>query len=125
MNVHKRYAHVLIAMKKKEESVKVGKSLQDKLARSLDQANVKEKKRSGRQPLAPPPLPEKRCVKLSVSLFETDTQRVKAIRAYILAERGVSISTSQVIKLALRTAPLSSALSQALEQAAAEDGRKW
>ena len=101
------------------------KTLQEKLARSLDQANVKEKKRSGRQAPAPLPPQEKRCSKLSISLFETDTQRVKAIRAYILAERGVSISTSQVIKLALRTAPLSSALYHALDQAAKEDGRKW
>lgn len=99
------------------------KTLQEKLARSLDQANVKEKKRSGRQAPAPPA--ERRCTKLSISLFDTDTERVKAIRAYILQERGVSISTSQVIKLSLRTAPLSPALCKALDQAAAEDGRKW
>jgi len=103
-----------------------GKTLQEKLARSLDQANTREnKKRPARQkPIVPLP-PEKRCTKLSISLFETDLQRVKAIRAYILEERGESISTSQVIKLALRSAPLSSALSAALDQAAAEDGRKW
>lgn len=103
------------------------KALQDKLARSLDQANVREKKRAGRQAPAPALAPpaERRCTKLSVSLFDADLERVKAIRAYILAERGVSISTSQVIKLALRTAPLSPALCKALDQAAAEDGRKW
>ena len=99
-------------------------ALQEKLARSLDQANTKEAhKRPGRQkPLAPA---DRRCSKLSVSLFDTDLERVKAIRAYILEERGDSISTSQVIKLALRTAPLSPALGKALDQAAAEDGRKW
>jgi len=99
------------------------KTLQEKLARSLDQANVKEKKRSG--PQAPDPPAERRCTKLSVSLFDADLERVKAIRAYVLQERGVSISMSQVIKLALRTAPLSPALCKALDQAAAEDGRKW
>jgi hypothetical protein len=101
------------------------KTLQEKLARSLDQANIKEKKRSGQKTPAPSPPAERRCTKISISLFDTDTERVKAIRAYVLAERGVSISTSQVIKLALRTAPLSSALCKALDQAAAEDGRKW
>lgn len=103
-----------------------GKTLQEKLARSLDQANTKEKKaRPARQkPLVPLP-PEKRCTKLSVSLFDTDLQRVKAIRAYILEARGDSPSTSQIIKIALRTAPLTSALINALDQAAAEDGRKW
>ena len=99
-------------------------ALQEKLARSLDQANTKEaRKHPGRQkPLAPA---DRRCSKLSVSLFDTDLERVKAIRAYVLEERGESISTSQVIKLALRTAPLSPALGKALDQAAAEDGRKW
>lgn len=101
-------------------------ALQEKLARSLDQANVKEtKKRQGRPaPLAPRP-PEKRCTKLSISLFDTDTKRLEALRAYVVAQRGVSISTSQVIKLALRTAPLSTALCAALDEAKAEDGRRW
>ena len=102
------------------------KTLQEKLARSLDKANTLEaKKRPGRQrPLAPAPA-EKRCKKISISLFDTDTQRVQAIRAYVLTQRGESISTSQVIKLALRTAPLSADLCKALDAAAAEDGRKW
>ena len=102
------------------------KTLQQRLARSLDKANVKEQKRSGRQAPAPAaPTAERRCTKLSVSLFDADLERVKAIRAYVLEERGVNISTSQCIKLALRTAPLSPALCKALDQAAAEDGRKW
>jgi hypothetical protein len=101
------------------------KTLQQKLARSLDKANVKEQKRSGRQAPAPAPTAERRCTKISISLFDADLERVKAIRAYILAERGVNISTSQCVKLALRTAPLSPALCKALEQAATEDGRKW
>ena len=99
------------------------KALQEKLARSLDKANIKEgKKRHGRQTLAPLP-PEKRCEKLSISLFATDRQRVEGIRAFILAQSGKAISTSQVIKLALRTAPLSKELLEALEQAKREDGR--
>jgi len=102
-----------------------GEDIQKKLAHSLDRANKKEtKKAPPRKPSTPSP-PEKRCKKISISLFETDLQRVKAIRAYILNQRDEAISTSQVIKLALRTAPLSSALCDALDKVADEDGRKW
>jgi hypothetical protein len=100
------------------------KALQERLARSLDQANKAEKKPAGRGHLAPPPV-ERRCTRLSISLFDADMTRVQAIRAYVLKEHGKAVSTSQVIKLALRTAPLSAALREALDQAAAEDGRKW
>jgi hypothetical protein len=103
--------------------MKVGKALQDKLARSLDNANKREVK-AHRQ--APAPLPaDKRCTKLSISLFETDRRQVEAIRAFVLVQSGTSISTSQVIKLALRTAPLTKALTEALDQARQEDGRRW
>ena len=67
---------------------------------------------------------ETRCAKLSISLFATDTERVKKIRAYVLAHSDAAISTSQVVKLALRTAPLSPALCRALKQVTREDGRK-
>jgi hypothetical protein len=50
--------------------------------------------------------------------------RLEAIRAY-MQTRGVRISTSQAVKVALRTAPLSDALAQALDSIRAEDGRKW
>lgn len=101
-------------------------TLQDKLARSLDKANTAEAKSPARRqsPLAPPPA-DKHCTKLSVSLFDTDMKRVEAIRAHVLAASGKVISTSQVIKLALRTAPLSRELCKALDQTRAEDGRKW
>ena len=99
------------------------KTLQEKLARSLDQANTKEAHRRPRQ--APAPAAERRCTKISVSLFDTDLEKLKGIRAYVLEQRGAVISTSAALKLALRTAPLSPALCQALDQAAAEDGRKW
>ena len=101
---------------------KHGSTLQDRLARSLDQANTREKK-AHRQ--APAPLPaDRRCTKLSVSLFGGDLKRLDAIRDY-MAARGVRISTSQAVKLALRTAPLSDALAEALDQVKREDGRKW
>jgi hypothetical protein len=99
-----------------------GGTLQDRLALSLDQANVREAK-SHRQ--APAPLPaDRRCTKLSVSLFSGDVARLDAIRSY-MAQRGVMISTSQAIKLALRTAPLTPDMDKALDAIRSEDGRKW
>jgi len=101
------------------------KTLQDKLAQSLDRANTAEAKARPRQKAIAPPPADKHCTKISVSLFDGDLKRVAALRAYVLEARGVSISTSQVIKIALRTAPLSAELCKALDAAAAEDGRKW
>jgi len=96
-------------------------TLQDKLARSLDQANRKEK--SHRQ--APAPLPaERRCTKLSVSLFSGDVARLDAIRDY-MQRLGHRVSTSQAIKLALRTAALTPDMNKALDAIRSEDGRKW
>jgi hypothetical protein len=98
------------------------KGLQAKLARSLDSANTKARKKAA--PI-PAPLPaERKCTKLSVSLFDGDLRRLEAIQDY-MRERGERISTSQAVKLALRTAPLSDALQAALEAVRSEDGRKW
>jgi hypothetical protein len=101
-------------------------SLQDRLARSLDQANQREKKATRKHAPAPAaPLPaERHCSKLSVSLFATDLERLEAIRSY-MATRGHILSTSQTVKLAIRTAPLSAELDAALDQTRNEDGRKW
>ena len=40
-----------------------------------------------------------------------------------MAERGARVSTSQAVKLALRTAPLSGDLAAALAEIQKEDGR--
>jgi hypothetical protein len=102
--------------------MKVSKALQDKLARSLDQANVREAKTRRRIPIPAPA--DKRCTKIAVSLFNADLQRIKTIRAYVLDQRDKSISTSQVIRLALRTVRLSTVLTESLDQAAKENGRR-
>ena len=105
--------------------MKHGKTLQDRLARSLDQANTREKKARRRSPaIAAAAVAGSGCTKLSISLFKTDLDKLQAIRSY-MATRGAILSTSQAVKLALRTAPLSDALTQALDQARKEDGRKW
>ena len=104
---------------------KHGATLQDKLARSLDQANRREAKAHRQAPAIPAPLPaERKCTKLSVSLFSGDVARLDAIRDY-MASRGERLSTSQAIKLALRTAALTPDMDKALEAIRAEDGRKW
>jgi hypothetical protein len=100
-----------------------GKSLQDKLAQSLDQANTREARTSRPAP-APEPPGTGKCAKISVSLFRSDLDRLQAIQDF-MAARGSRISTSQAVKLALRTAPLSDTLQAALDQVRREDGRKW
>jgi hypothetical protein len=100
-------------------------TLQDRLARSLDQANVREKKEHRQAPAIPAAAPdERRCTKLSVSLFAGDLARLNSIRDY-MATRGHRISTSQAVKLALRTAALDVGMEEALDVIRGEDGRKW
>ena len=100
-------------------------ALQDKLARSLDKANKRDSTKKNPTPAPPAALQDgRKCTKISVSLFDADVKRLTAIRAY-MAQRGEMISTSQAVKLALRTAPLSADLEKALDQARGEDGRKW
>lgn len=101
-----------------------GKTLQDRLAQSLDQANTREKKAHRQTRATPAATLSGKCTKLSISLFQTDLDKLQALRAY-MANKGEMLSTSQAVKLALRTAPLSDALAHALDQARKEDGRKW
>ena len=124
-------------------------TIQSRLARSLDQANQREADTAAHtqaeidrlrrdylakvipltdqlQEARPAAIPTGRgCVKLSVSLFPGDVARLDAIRD-LMARHGVRLSTSQAVKLALRTAPLDvAALRQALDAIRLEDGRKW
>ncbi len=120
--------------------MKKHENLQDRLARSLDSANRRETKaapkRAGREPangwirnlaarvnMTPAsPATGRHGAKLSISLFAADLTRLEAIRSY-MAARGNRISTSQAVKLALRTAPLSEELTAALAEIRKEDGR--
>jgi len=101
-------------------------TLQDRLARSLDQANRREaEKPPAAIPAKLPLTAERRCVKLSISLFYGDLARLDAIRER-MAQDGVRLSTSQAVKVALRTATLdAAAMRQALDAIRSEDGRKW
>lgn len=97
-------------------------TLQDRLARSLDQMNKREAKAPAASPSSLPPVVERKCKKLSISLFQTDIARLDGIRSFMEAN-GQRISTSQAVKLALRTAPLSNDLAEAMAAIRAEDGR--
>jgi hypothetical protein len=98
--------------------------LQARLALSLDQANRREKKAQRQAPATAALTAERRCTKLSVSLFAGDLARLQAIRSY-MAQRGAMLSTSQAVKLALRTAAPSPDMDKALAAIRSEDGRKW
>lgn len=109
------------------------KDLQARLAASLDNANKREAKAAPKLPTAAKPktartAPKPRTSKgakyarLSISLFPTDLDRLNAIRSY-LGARGHQITTSQAIKVALRTSRLSEDLTEALRAIKAEDGR--
>ena len=97
-------------------------SLQARLARSLDRANSREAKTPTQARTIVPAAPGGKGAKLSISLFASDLARLDAIRSY-MAARGQRISTSQAVKLALRTAPLSTKLTAALDAVRKEDGR--
>jgi len=97
-------------------------TLQDRLARSLDQMNKREAKTHTTATADLPPVAERKCKKLSISLFQTDLARLDGIRSFMEAN-GQRISTSQAVKLALRTAPLSTDLAEAMAAIRAEDGR--
>lgn len=97
-------------------------SLQNRLARSLDRMNKNDAKTRKTIPAALPPADARKCKKLSISLFQTDLAKLDGIRSY-MESIGKRISTSQAIKLALRTAPHSNALVEAMAAIQAEDGR--
>lgn len=101
-------------------------NLAARLARSLESAN-KIEAASTPKPATNHKTPRASkttgCSKLSISLFASDLQRLEAILSF-MAARGHRLSTSQAVKLALRTAPLSEALTAALERLRSEDGRR-
>lgn len=97
-------------------------TLQDRLARSLDQMNKREARAQTTATADLPPVAERKCKKLSISLFQTDLARLDGIRSF-METNGQRITTSQAIKLALRTAPLSTDLVEAMAAIKAEDGR--
>jgi hypothetical protein len=93
-------------------------TLKARLARSLDDANTVA-------PL-PPKVPLKaggKCSKVSVSLFDKDLKRLDALFDY-MNKRGHRLAQSELIRIAIRSAPLSDLLVEAMNQSRMDDGRK-
>jgi len=97
--------------------------LQDKLAKSLHRPTPP--KAATRKPTAalPPAKGEGIARKISISLHPTDLAKVEGIRSY-LAGVGKHITTSEAIKLALRTVKVGSDLAGHLADLEAEDKRR-
>jgi len=84
--------------------------------------NKNEAKIRKTAPALLPSMDTRKCKKLSISLFQTDLAKLDGIRSF-MESNGKRISTSQAIKLALRTAPHSNDLVAAMAAIQAEDGR--
>ena len=103
--------------------MKKQKTLQDRLAQSLDKTNKQKAPPLSITPVTKPAVKNKRkCKKLCISLFKTDLAMLEGIRSF-MANNGERITISQAVKLALRTAPLSNGLIEAMAATNAEDGR--
>ena len=102
-------------------------TLQARLALSLDKANSKEKAQRKTAPAIQAAAPvDRKCKKLSVSLFEEDLKRIQEVSA-VMIQNDFYPSPSLIIKLALRTAPLTdmALMRETFQKIKAEDGRKW
>lgn len=103
--------------------MKKGLDLQAKLAKSLDRANAKAGPRRSTKPAATPSLPAGGSSKLSISLYPTDTARIREIILY-MTQNNCPLSASQAIRLALRSMPIDDNLIQIYNTMQQEDGRK-
>ena len=106
------------------------KDIQSRLALSLDKANQKARKQAFKasQDKILKEINEnaRKCKKLSVSLFEADLKKIQEVSA-IMIQNDFYPSPSLIIKLALRTAPLTdmALMRETFAQIKAEDGRIW
>ena len=107
------------------------KDIQSRLARSLDNANKKEAARRTVKDFVQADNKRiqeaaRKCKKLSVSLFEADLKKIQEVSA-LMIQNDFYPSPSLIIKLALRTAPLTDValMRETFAQIKAEDGRIW
>jgi hypothetical protein len=90
---------------------------------SLDKANRKEARQ--KPPAITAEKPESKAAKCGFALYPPDLARIDAIRDHMQV-RGHRISSSQAVRLALRTAALDQAMDKLLAEMRSEDGRgKW
>jgi hypothetical protein len=107
------------------------KDIQSRLALSLDKANKKEAAKGTVKDYVQAENKRlqdnaRKCKKLSVSLFEADLKKIQEASA-VMIQNDFYPSPSLIIKLALRTAPLTdmALMRETFAQIKAEDGRIW
>lgn len=92
-----------------------------KLLQDLKNTNMKESAHKA-GPAALLKAPAQKSQKLSITLYKTDIEKIDAI--YSLAtSNGKRVTTSDVVKLALRSMAVSPNLLKTLDAIRAEDGR--
>lgn len=92
-----------------------------KLLQDLKNTNMKESTHKA-APAALPKAPAQKSQKLSITLYKTDIERIDAIYS-LAASNGKRVTTSDVVKLALRSMVVSPSLLKTLDAIRAEDGR--
>ena len=61
--------------------------------------------------------------KISVSLYASDFDKIKAIQGFMYEQTGEMLNRSEALKIALRAAPIDSGLIDAQQAVRQEDGR--
>jgi trans-2-enoyl-CoA reductase len=92
-----------------------------RLLQDLKNTNMNESSRKT-APAAFPKAPAQKSQKLSITLYKTDIEKIDAIYS-LAASNGKRVSTSDVVKLALRSMAVSPNLLKTLDAIRAEDGR--
>jgi len=92
-----------------------------RLLQDLKNTNMNESSRKT-APTAFPKAPAQKSQKLSITLYKTDLEKIDAIYS-LAASNGKRVSTSDVVKLALRSMAVSPNLLKTLDAIRAEDGR--
>lgn len=78
------------------------------------------------QPTIPTAPPGNKAIKCGYALYPPDLARIDAIRDYIQHASGHRITSSQAVRLALRSVALDPAMVTVLDAMRSEDGRgKW
>lgn len=92
-----------------------------KLLQDLKNTNITESSHKVTQTVLPK-TPAQKSQKLSVTLYKTDIEKIDAIYS-LAASNGKRVTTSDVVKLALRSMSVSPNLLKTLDAIRAEDGR--
>ena len=92
----------------------------DKLGKSMDRTNKTK--------TTPPKPPDKptgggKCRRTGVSLYDDDMQRINDIKVFMMHQGMNNVNQAEVIRAALRAAPLDQSIIDALLATRADDGR--